>query len=64
LPISIALALAGQGRAIQAVEDNHVGGPGSKLARAVAAIDEGPKNHSLAVCNMPESGSMPDAVLA
>lgn len=58
------LALAGQGRAILAVEDNYVGGLGSELAEAAAAMDGGPRVHGLAVRNMPKSGRTPDDVLA
>jgi hypothetical protein len=62
--VALALALVGQGRAIQAVEDNHAGGSGSKLAEAAAVMGREPRIHSLAVRNMPESERIPDAVLA
>jgi transketolase len=66
LPMDTApvLALAGQGRAILAVEDNYVGGLGSELAEAAAAMDGGPRVHGLAVRNVPKSGRTPDDVLA
>lgn len=66
LPMDTApvLALAGEGGAILAVEDNYVGGVGSELAEAAAAMDGSPRVQALAVRNMPKSGRTPDDVLA
>ncbi len=58
------LALAGEGGTVLTVEDNYVGGVGSELAEAAAAMDGAPRVHSLAVHNMPKSGRTPDDVLA
>lgn len=65
LPMETApvLALAGPKGAIIAVEDSYVGGLGSELAEAAAAVRGTPSVRSLAVHVMPKSGRAPDDVL-
>ena len=58
------LALAGAHGKILAIEDSYVGGIGSELAEASAALANGPEVHSLAVHRIPKSGRKPDDVLA
>jgi transketolase len=65
LPMSTApvLSLAGAQGTIITVEDTYVGGLGSELAEAAAAIDGSPLVKPLAVHVMPKSGRKPDDVL-
>ena len=57
------LALAGPGGTILAIEDSYVGGIGSELAEAAAAMQGAPRVHGLAVHRIPKSGRTPDDVL-
>jgi transketolase len=62
---SSVLALAGPGGAVVTVEDNYVGGIGSELAEAAAAMPGGaPRVRALTVRNIPKSGRTADDVLA
>lgn len=65
LPMDTApvLALAGSRGTLITVEDSYVGGLGSELAEAAAALKDAPVVKSLAVHVMPKSGRKPDDVL-
>jgi len=62
---SSVLALAGPGGIVLTVEDNYVGGIGSELAEAAAAMPGGaPQVRALTVRNIPKSGRTSEDVLA
>jgi transketolase len=67
LPLDVApvLRLArSAGAPILTVEDSYVGGMGSEIAEAAAALGDGPPVRMLAVRNIPKSGRTADDVLA
>ncbi len=62
---SSVLAMARPGGIVLTVEDNYVGGIGSELAEAAAAMSGGaPQVRALTVRNIPKSGRTPEDVLA